>query len=86
MRLDLDFAQARCNLAALLVQHGAIDQNAQMLHALQHRYQRLLDLIEQPPQRRDFLQASVQHQMQTQGDVGVFGSVLRRRVDRHVIE
>ena len=81
VRLRLDLAQAQRDLAALRVQHVAVDQHAVALHALQHRHQRLLDLLVQPRERRRLLELRPQHPMQPQRDVGVLGRVFGGALD-----
>ncbi len=82
LRLRAEFGQALRELAALRLQHRTVDQHAAALHALQHRHQRLLDLVVEPRERGHGLELRPQRLVQPQRDVGVLGGVLGRAARR----
>ena len=86
LRLCRELDEAHGQLAALLLQHRAVDEHAAALHALQYRHQRLLDLLVEPGQRRHGLELRPQFLVQPQRDVGVFRGVLGRSLDAHLVE
>ncbi len=78
--------QLRGDLLALPAQQAAIDEHSAMLHSLQHRDQRLLELRVEPLQGRNRLELRPKLLVHTKGDVRVLGRIGRSLVHGHLVE
>ena len=86
MSLRLNLEHARRQFGALRSEQSAVHQHTGALHAQQHGHQRLLDIFIHRLQFRCGLDLRPDRLMQLQCHVRIFGGILRRLVDIHLIE
>ncbi len=86
MRLRHQLVHLHRHLAALLAQQLPVEQHALLLHALQHRHQRLFQLCVQAHQPRIGLELRPQRLLQPQRHIHVLRRIRRRPVDGHLTE
>ena len=86
VRGGFDFHHLDAELAALRVEQGAVDQHAIALHRLQHRHHGHFDLAIDSGELRIAFDPWVKGAMQLQRDVGIFGGVFGRALDRNLVE
>jgi hypothetical protein len=86
VRLPFELDEPRRDLVALRVQQRVVDQHAGALHLAQHQRHRHLDLAIHALEARFACDLRIEHVMQLQRDVGVFGRVRGGLVERHLVE
>ncbi len=86
LRPDLQFGDARAEFAALRAETLAVDQHPAALHLVEHLRGRQLDVLVDVPQRRLRLDARPQRAVQLERHLGVLRRVLRRAVERDLVE
>jgi len=81
----LDFGGSGREIVRQPLQQIGIDEDALHLHRRQHAHHRTLQRFINSP-LADLRETRLQQQPQPQSDVGILGCILRRAIDRHLIE